>query len=177
MRNKIIQEFDINLLNIKKDVELFDYEINDSFFKCFEQDIVQKGKLMVKAEVLKTHSLITINFVINGTIELECDRSLEIFDYPFQFKTSVYYKYGQEKMELDVNLFQIEENTVTLNISDFLMESILIEIPVKKIHPNFKDEQNNSEFETLYYQTQNNKEEEDNNTIDPRWEALKKIKK
>lgn len=175
MRDKIIQEFDIHLLSIKKDVDNFEYQIHDSFFNCFEQDIVQNGTLMVKAEVLKTHSMITINLSIDGVLKLECDRSLEIFDYPLAIENTIIFKYGEENLELDVNLFQVEENTLKLNIANPLMEIILVEVPIRKIHPKF-DDSNENEDDEPYFQT-GNEEEKSIAEIDPRWEKLKKLKK
>ena len=178
MRNKIIQTFDIHLLNINKDVETIDYQLDDSFFKSFEQDVVQKGNLKVIAEVVKTHAMITINLEISGDVKLVCDRSLEEFKYSLDIKDSLYYKYGDEDLDLDINLYQIKEKTNKLNIADDLLEFIMIEIPFRKIHPKF-DEEEEDETDGPYYQTsvEDTEIEEEKVVADPRWAELKKLKK
>ena len=175
MRNKTIQAFDINLLSIKKDVEIFEYQIDREFFVSFEQDLVSDGLLKIVATVNKTHSMITINLKVNGSIKLECDRSLEVFDYPINLKTDVFYKYGEENLELDLNLFQIENNTINLNIAEYLMELILVEIPIRKLHPKFRNEEIIEDDEP-YFQTDIEQDKEEEKEIDPRWSALEKLK-
>ena len=55
------------------------------------------------------------------------------------------------------------------------MEFILIEIPYRKIHPKFEDEDEEGS-NGPYYQTKI-EEKEIEEKIDPRWEGLKKFKK
>jgi len=64
-----------------------------------------------------------------------------------------------------------------IDMSQYIYEFISMGIPMKKLHPKYNNENQNND-EQLFYsstvddsQTVKNKEE-----IDPRWEALKKLK-
>ena len=54
-----------------------------------------------------------------------------------------------------------------LNISKFIYEFFILEIPVKRLHPSIKNEDN---IDNFVYKTHTTKK------IDPRLESLKKLK-
>ena len=54
-----------------------------------------------------------------------------------------------------------------LNISKFIYEFFILEIPVKRLHPSIKNEDN---IDNFVYKTRRNKK------IDPRFKSLKKLK-
>ncbi|PTB92421.1 DUF177 domain-containing protein, partial [Marivirga lumbricoides] len=57
----------------------------------------------------------------------------------------------------------------------FIYETIALEVPLKKIHPDeeLEDEESN---EYIYIDDSLDSEEEENEEVDPRWEALKNLK-
>ena len=54
-----------------------------------------------------------------------------------------------------------------LNISKFIYEFFILEIPIKRLHPSIKNEDN---IDNFVYKTRTNKK------IDPRLKSLKKLK-
>jgi uncharacterized metal-binding protein YceD (DUF177 family) len=55
-----------------------------------------------------------------------------------------------------------------------MYEFIALEIPIKKLHPRFEDEtEDGTEGKIIYTSSTGQPDEE---TIDPRWEKLKKLK-
>lgn len=172
MRNKLERGFDIYLPNLTKDSEIFEYQIDKTFFENFDQDILENGNLRVQAEVLKTHAMVTIHFIIDGTVDQVCDRSLEKFEEPLHINTSLFFKFGSEDEELDVNLYQIDYDTTTINLAKYLLECILVEIPFRSIHPKYRNDNSDSASE-VYFKTD---EDEQNEDPDPRWADLKKLK-
>jgi uncharacterized metal-binding protein YceD (DUF177 family) len=60
-----------------------------------------------------------------------------------------------------------------------MYEFIVLAIPIKKIHPDLKDEEENDDGSNvkIVYSTSTEKEEKKEEEIDPRWEKLKKLKK
>jgi uncharacterized metal-binding protein YceD (DUF177 family) len=145
-------------------------EYDEAFFSEFENSLISKGKGTCIVDLVKTDSMLDLNLKIEGFLELICDRSLEKFDYPISINQEVIYKYGDEEKELSENVFVIIKDRQEINISDFLYESISLEVPMKKLHPKFKDE---NEIDELIYSS---KEENKKAEVDPRWEALKKLK-
>jgi len=169
---KDFKAYKIDIFGLSNSSHDFNFEYNNDFFQLFENSLVSKGKGTCDVILTKTDSMITLNLMIKGVIELECDRSLEMFDFPIQVEKEIIYKYGDEEKELSEDVFVILKGTQDLNIATFLYESMSLEVPMKKLHPKFQDESDENE---IIYQSSPEEESKENET-DPRWEALKKLK-
>lgn len=169
---KELKEFKIEIFGLSNNTHDFNFTFNDDFFTHFENSLVSKGKGTCDVILTKTDSMITLDLKIGGTIELECDRSLELFDFPVSVNKEIIYKYGDEEKELSEDVFVILKGEQQINIASFLYESISLEVPMKKLHPKFKDQ---PESDEMIYVSETEGESQEEST-DPRWEALKKLK-
>lgn len=167
-----LKQYKIEIFGLSNSTHQFEFEFNETFFSLFENSLVSKGKGTCVIDLTKTDSMITLDFNIKGSIELECDRSLDLYDHPIEVSKELIYKYGDEEKELSEDVFVIPKGTQELNIATFLYESINLEVPMKKLHPKF---QNEEESDEMIYSSKEDKEAKDE-TVDPRWEALKKLK-
>ncbi|MEQ8907504.1 DUF177 domain-containing protein [Ekhidna sp.] len=169
---KDLKAFKIEIFGLSNSTHDFNFAFNDDFFTHFENSLVSKGKGTCDVILTKTDSMITLDLTIEGSIELECDRSLELFDYPISINKEVIYKYGDEEKELSEDVFVILKGEQEINIAEFLYESISLEVPMKKLHPKFQDE---PETDEMIYVSDTDEGSQEEST-DPRWEALKKLK-
>ncbi|MEX0770816.1 MAG: DUF177 domain-containing protein [Balneolaceae bacterium] len=123
----------------------------------------------------KTRYFIKANFTVKAVAELICDRSLQKFDYQVSGSYEVLFKPDVEAISESENsrVKPFNGYELTLSLDQEVRDTILLELPVKKLHPKYLDEDGNpGEFETRKFG--HNAENEDR--IDPRWEALKKLK-
>jgi uncharacterized protein len=164
----VVRDFVINIHGLSKDVHQFDYQLDDLFFKNFGQEVIQKGSFDAKITLDKRETFIDTHFVLKGSVELICDRSLEPFQFPISINRKIVFKYGDEEKEVSDEIQIILASRDQLEMGQFMYEFILLEIPMKKLHPKFKNE---SSEDTIVY-TSTTEEA----AIDPRWEALKKLK-
>lgn len=165
----------IDVYGLKNGIHHFDFEIDDDFFMTHENSFSDKGKGIANVELEKTENHIKVTLDLDVNVNLICDRSLENFEYPIKITKSVIFKFGEEEQELDVDLFMIPHETQRLNLGQHIFDYIGLSIPYKKLHPRFDVEEEKEEDE-LIFQTTVPKKEEDK-TVDPRWAALKKLKK
>lgn len=165
------RRYKIDIFGLSNDTHTFDFEYDNTFFSEFEHSLVSKGKGSCNVGLVKSDLMLDLNLKIEGTVELICDRSLEKFNYEVSISQEVIFKYGDEEKELSENVFVITPDKQEINISDFLYESISLEIPMKKLHPKFEDD---GEDDELIYSSTEDENKEDK--VDPRWEALKKLK-
>jgi uncharacterized metal-binding protein YceD (DUF177 family) len=184
---KFWKTFDIEVIKFKEGRHEIDFEIGDAFFQNFEDnEIVEKGNLAVRAILDKGANVIEVNFHIHGSVQLTCDRSLEIFDHPLDFSEKMIYKYGTEEKEIDEDVFMITRDTPVINVSQLIYEFILLALPLKKIHPDHRNELDDEELEVeggyvyiddeLDSDDENPESTEEIKPVDPRWEQLKKLK-
>ena len=80
-------------------------------------------------------------------------------------------KFGEEYDDSHEEVITIPLNDSAFNISQIIYEATMLSIPMKKISPNVTHE----DIELLE-QFSPKIEENDEHEVDPRWEALKKLK-
>jgi len=141
------------------------------------------GELTADVSLQKSESMIQMTFNVEGTIELTCDRSLDLFDQPISFENTMIYKFGEEEKELSEDVMIILNDTQTINIADLLFEFIGLQVPMKKLHPRFQEEEEEDDDDQeegvmVYSSTVDDSktEEQQEEDVDPRWAALKKLK-
>lgn len=187
---KFWKTFDIEVIKFKEGRHEFDFEIEDKFFQNFEEnELLERGNLTIRVIMNKGVNLIELTFEIKGTVQLTCDRSLEQFDHPLDITEKMIYKYGSEEQEIDENVYMITRDTPAINVAQLIYEFILLALPAKKIHPDYRNELDEEDFEGeggLVYldgefedeaeNAEPEEEKEETKPIDPRWEQLLKIK-
>jgi len=182
---KFLRTYDVEIIRLKEGKHNFSFNVGDEFFSEFENNnIVERGNLEANVEILKETSHIEAFFEIEGTVELICDRSLEIFDYPLKTAQKMLYKYGLEETEINEEIYVITRDTPKINLAQLLYEYILLAIPAKKIHPDYLEEMDEDDFENegkLVYLSDEESEGDipsaSKEETDPRWEILKNLKK
>lgn len=123
----------------------------------------------------KTNHFVDVNFNLIAKAELICNRSLKKFEK--ELKSSYHIHFDPNPIEESESekgaIRQIPSPDLKVDISKEVIDTIMLEIPIQKIHPDYLDEMGNpTVFETKKF---GNADEEGEN-IDPRWSALKKLK-
>jgi len=171
MISKSRKEFEINIFNLSNKRHEFDFEISDSFFEEFDYSSLNKGKGTCHLNLIKSETMITLEFVIEVSVELICDRTLESFYFPIAIEEDLIIKFGDSDYMLSEDVLVIRNDSPSINVMDYIYEFISLAVPMKKLHPSIKDEV----APDLIYSS-NIEEEVGEKSTDPRWEALKKLK-
>ncbi len=173
---RALDNYRIDIYKLPNKTHSFDFEFENSFFELFEDSIIEKGKGTCHLELMKEETMMTADFQIDAEVELICDRSLEPFMFPIKKSENLLIKFGEEDVELGDEIISIHRDTQSLNIAQNIFEYLTISIPMKKLHPKFEGEE---ETDELIYSSDDFVEEEEENeeTLDPRWEALRNLKK
>ncbi len=170
-------QLDIDIYTLSNKVYTYQYQLGEPFFQLFDNSPVERGNLNVEVELDKQPTLITVKFQIDGTVQLECDRSLELFDYPLSIDKAVIYQYGEEEEEITEDIYTITTGTQLINIAQLLYELIGVSIPMKRLHPSLADKDDPwSEGEIVFSSQQKGNNVDATEEVDPRWQALKNIK-
>lgn len=176
----VLDAYQIPIISLEDKQYRYTFEGNDAFFAAFEQEWVQKGEFHAVVDLAKSATMIQIQLEITGHIGLTCDRSLEEFDYPFQVKEKVIYKYSDHSEDLGDNLFLIDRKESRLDLSQDLFDFIALQVPMKKLHPRYASEAEAIDGDIFIYSTEKELTEEEikkqADEVDPRWAALKKLK-
>ena len=166
-----METYNVHIQGLSNNVHHFQYNLGDAFLRHYGKGILSEGTFKADVTLDKRETFIEATFTITGTAKLECDRSLDLFDYPMEIDRKIIFKFGNEDKEMSDDVMMIHRNTDTLRLGHYLFEFIGLAIPMKKLHPRFKQDEETDEI--VYSSDENEKKEE----IDPRWEILKKLNK
>lgn len=139
-----------------------------------EQDLDLRGlefrALTLNMEFEKREFTLTVAFHFDTEVQLICDRSLDEYWQPISGSYSILFKVdAQEESEDDqMSVRRLDISGNIINIENEVRDTILLAVPLKKIHPRYFDK--NGELIELELP------KEASDEIDPRWEALKNLK-
>ncbi len=168
-----LDKFNIDIFRLSNSTHDYQFEIGNSFFEAQPGSLISEGKGEVKVVLDKSDNFIQAGFELDLVVKLECDRSLEPFDYAIKKEESLIFKYGEEEMEIDDNIVIIHRNRQRINMAQYIYEFIGVSIPMKKLHPRFENE---GEEDELIYSSGSESDEGGTEPVDPRWHKLKNLK-
>ncbi|HEY0262314.1 MAG TPA: DUF177 domain-containing protein [Chitinophagales bacterium] len=176
---KVLREYQIPYVGLKIGNHTFHYEVDDKFFKAFEGSLIEKCDVKVRIELEKKETLFILNFFIDGSVNVICDRCSESFDKEIFGDFQCLVKYRGER---DENLPEDEDEILFINredsfidVSELIYDYINLCLPMQLIHADNTDGTSGCNPEVLkYLQGQETKSETQEN--DPRWLALKNFK-
>ncbi|KXB08414.1 hypothetical protein AKJ55_01040, partial [candidate division MSBL1 archaeon SCGC-AAA382M17] len=119
-----LKKYRINFRDLEIGTHNFTFEIEDRFFANFEKSEIQEGTLEARVELTKEERLITIGIVIDGEVNIMCDRCLDYFMYPIHFKGILYVKPEEEVPEDNDEVIKIALDDSFVNLSQYFYESI-----------------------------------------------------
>lgn len=196
------KEFVIPFVGLKQGVHEFDFEVGNSFFESIEYSIVQKGKVNVKLSLDKKEAMLVGDFTLQGTVESSCARCTEPVDSEIEGEFQLVYKFDDKPSE-DESLVIVYPEEYEIDVKESILEFIAVSIPSRTVHQEGEcneeitdilseyqvftlnepsDDDNDEEFDDDFdedkeIENDNDDQSGDDDYIDPRWEALKKLKK
>ena len=169
-----IESFKIDLKALPQGLSSFEFKLDDEYFKAIDAPDVQRGELSSSLSVNRTDDFFELSFHTEGVVHIPCDICLDDMDLSIESDDRLIAKFGEEYSE-DDDLVTVAENEGILDVSWFIYEFIVLDIPIKHVHAPGKC--NPAMIEMLQEHSAARSGEEEEQTIDPRWEALLKLKK
>ncbi len=152
----------------------FEFEVTGKFFKEHEASEINDVNVAVKAVVLKQNNAMQIDFEIEGTVGVDCDRCLKAFDIPISAKEKLVIKSGNPDDSTD-EIMAVPEGETALNVTQYIYEYILTAVPARKV-PCEIDKKLFKCDNNMLKKLNENSGPEDKEETNPIWEKLNKIK-
>lgn len=170
----LLHSFDINFVGLNNGVTEYTYQLDDAFFEFYEYSLVKKGNLEVKLSFDKKDGFFTLEFDIQGTVELLCDRCVDNFDYTVKTVEQQLVKIEEEPNDEVDDWIVLGKNDFHINVAPLIYEFTMLALPLINIHPDKEDGSEGCNPETIRLLKKLSINEEQP-TSDPRWDALKKL--
>ncbi len=186
-------KYSIQLKTMEVGKSEIEYHLGNEFFEAINEEAIQKGKVTAKVSIVKSTKQSELNFELEGKVVVLCDRCLEEMDQPIKATGHLIVRLGKEYKDDGDDVVIVPEEQGIINVAWFLYEFIELAIPIKHVHP--FGQCNVGMASKLGEHLVNSDSFEDDaesfidldiddiesgtadKPIDPRWEALKKLKK
>ena len=165
----------IDLKSLKEEETSLEFDLDDTYFEALDDAEVKKGSLHVSVSIRRATGFFELLFHTAGTVIIPCDRCLDDMDLPVETENRLVVKLGSEYSEED-DVIVVPENEGILDMSWLIYEFVALVIPIRHVHAPGKC--NAAMTKTLEeLSADRSSDEESAQEIDPRWEALLKLKK
>jgi uncharacterized protein len=165
--------YTIPISGLKEGLHRYDFEINKEFFDQFEESEIKEGSLtaVVEANKLKTH--VDLSVRIKGSVNISCDRCLEVFRQPLSSENKLLVKFGHISHDSDPDIITVPSDENELDLRQYFYEYIVLALPIQRMHPADKSGKSACDPEMLKKLMEHIAADE--NKVDPRWDELKKL--
>ena len=147
----------------------FEYLIEKKFFESYQYTDFLDNTIEIIVDFEKQATIFELHFTMHGTVRINCDVSGEEFDQPIEGSLKLIVKFGEVYNNENEQILIIPHNDYELDISQYIYEMIILNVPVKRIHPEVLTGKLKPAIDKL--EELQHKEEEQ--IVDPRWDKLK----
>lgn len=172
-----LEIYNVSLKNIKEN-ETFCFKLADDFFSAVESTDVQGGLIDATLTVTKKTMFFEFLFHLHGSIQVACDRCLELMSLPINTEKTFFVKIGEEYCDNGDDTIVVSSESEELNVAWLLYEMIALAIPIQHKHREGECEKTMEKClqACLVDETDTSeRKNEDKATTDPRWDRLKSI--
>ncbi len=171
---KDLKQFNIPFVGLKEKSHLFEYQIDKTFFDAFNFDEYFDTDINVQLAFDKKSTMLQLTFTAKGTVNVTCDVSGEPFDQEINATLSLIVKFGDEYNDDNEEILILPHSEFQLNVAQYIYEMIVLNVPLKRVHPKVLDGTMESEavkkLDTLRVD-----EDKATDDVDPRWDKLKSL--
>ena len=169
-----LERYKIDLKGLTDEVTNFEWELDKSFFDALDQTEVESGALHVSLSIRKASGFFELLFHTVGSIDITCDRCLDLMEQPIETDNRLVAKLGSNNSE-DDDTVTVDENEGILDTAWFIYEFIALAIPIQHVHATGKcNPAMTKALEEL--SADRSGDEESGQTVDPRWSKLTELK-
>ena len=165
----------IDLKGLKEDNTVLTFDLDDKYFAALDGSQLEHGSLHVSVSIRRATGFFDFQFHIEGYVTVSCDRCLDDMDQSIASDNRLVVKLGGTYSEDDDSV-TIDENEGMLDLSWYIYEFAMLAIPIKHVHAPGKCNSAMTQKLAELSGAVRSGEEEAAAAIDPRWEALKKLK-
>jgi len=166
--------YSIPLAGLKEGRYTYDFKIGDDFFETFEGSEIRKGDFNVNVTLDKRGTLLELKIDIDGEAEVVCDRCLGNFPMHLSSSNKLIIKLGNGWDDSDPEMITMPVDEHMLELSQYFYEYVHLALPIQRIHPDDRKGKSTCDPEMLKKLEEH--EIGDKDSIDPRWEGLKRLK-
>ena len=170
-----MNEYKIKLNGLKDGSYSNSFTIRGEFFEAFNTSEIKFVDIDIDTMLKVENKRFDLQIKSKGIVKsIACDICTEKIDVPVASELNYIVKRGFEANFEDENVIFLDESDKELDLDNIFYEMIVLAFPTKRQHKlnSVNDDECSKEMVNLI----NKYSIKENKNIDPRWEALKKLK-
>ena len=173
----VLAPFVLAFAGLKEGIHHFSLDITSKFFDAFDYTEFNAAALNAQVELNKKASMLELQFTISGTVNVRCDVSNEPFDLPINPNHELVVKFGETFNDENDELLVLPHGSHQVDVAQTIFETVVLAVPQKRVHPGIENGSLHPDLLDRLDALHPNESTKATEAIDPRWDALKKLKK
>lgn len=169
------REFEIPFSGLKLGKHQFDFQIDNAFFDSYQYDEFNEADVKVTALLHKMSTMMELELKAEGWVNVACDLTSEPYNQPIESELELVVKFGEEFNDEDDEILVLPLGSHQFNIAQYIYEMLVLSVPTKRVHPGIAEGTLDSEILKKLEELQPKEIKNEENEIDPRWDALKSL--
>lgn len=175
---KELKEFTIPFAGLKLGKHQFEFEIKQAFFEYFDYEEFRNVDIHLDVLLDKLSTFLEFTLTFEGTVNVDCDVTNEAFDQEISGSYHFVVRFGDDFDDENEEILVIPHGSSEVNIQQYIFESIVLAMPLRRIHPGVEDGTLESDIIDKLEELSVKLEDEElpaEDDTDPRWDQLKKL--
>ena len=174
--NPSIRRYCIDLPKLKTGQRKEQMHLGEDFCNLFEFSPFKTCDIEVNLLIERSAFMLDVTYSLSGTLDLECDRCLEVFSFPTATQMRIFYTFDPNmKTSEDDDVIFVESNTFLIDVTKELYDYLVISIPYRKVHEDAQGECSPEVMALIQTEDSVIDAPEIPALTDSRWDALKKL--
>lgn len=178
MKNQ--KEFIIPYVGLSLGNHEFQFKVEQPFFDLFDYADLNEANIDVQLTLEKQSTMLVLYFTISGNVRAECSRCMDLMSETAEGSYKLIARFTDEDYEETEEIINLPSSVHEIDVSSYIYEFCMLSLPASYTH-----EEGDCNPEMIGHlqnylvdgETSQTTEEQSDDEIDPRWEALKKLKK
>ncbi|MBK8556095.1 MAG: DUF177 domain-containing protein [Lewinellaceae bacterium] len=126
--------FSIPVLGLKIGMHNYQYVLDGSFFRHFEDSLIDVSEVRCTLELEKRSDMLVLDFVLEGWAEAVCDRCTATIKLPIVNEKQLLVKLSEEEdVEEEDEVVFISREVSHFNVAPYLYEFSILALPITNI--------------------------------------------
>jgi uncharacterized metal-binding protein YceD (DUF177 family) len=166
--------YNVELKGLKDRQASCRWTVGPEFFEAVQSEDFRKGRVDVELTVTRQSDIFHLEFVLNGTVTVTCDRCLDDMLLDIDTNGEMKVKLGDDFAD-EGDVIVVPEKDGSINVAWYIYEYIALAIPIKHVHAPGKCNKGMMEKLDGHLVGDDEDNSGDSEATDPRWEGLKNM--
>ena len=131
------EKYTISFKGLSSGSYVFDWTIDGGFFTMYEMSEISDASIDAQLTLWKRADFLELEFVLNGWVEVPCDRCLDPLKLDIASQSKMFVSFGNHSGEDDsddTDVIVLPYGEERLNIAQYLYEYSHLNLPIRRVH-------------------------------------------